>query len=127
MNRQEATKHVGHAWKAAAFSGTLTAIVALIGVFDLGAWMLVDAAIILGAAFGIYRGNRLAAIALVAYWLFNFVTFTLPNGFGGVPFSLIFGYFYTQGARGTIALHRLNQEDLTNLYWPDDKGPSAPL
>jgi hypothetical protein len=56
-------------WVAAIFSGVITVFVSILGAKGVGLFNLVDAAIFFGLAFGIYRGNRIATVVALVWWL----------------------------------------------------------
>ena len=96
-------KHIARAYVAACISAGLTLVFGLLALtgtyaapgFD--AWILLDAAILGGLAFGVARRSRVCAVVLVAYGILN----TVHAALAGQSFPIlgfIFIYFYIRGA-----------------------------
>jgi hypothetical protein len=104
-------RHIARAWVAACISAGLTLIIgllALTGVYaapGFDAWILLDAAILGGLAFGVARRSRVCALILVVYGVLNEVYMAL-NGQSFSIFRLIFIYFYIRGAIAMFRDHR---------------------
>lgn len=104
-------KHIARAWVAACISAGLTSIIGLLAVtgvysvpgFD--AWVLLDAAILAGLAFGVARRSRVCVVLLVVYSVFNEVYMAI-DGQSFSIFRLIFIYFYIRGAIAIFRDHR---------------------
>lgn len=112
MDRAKAQKAIKTAWITAVVSGILTTIVAafaLSGVPELSTYeyALIDAGLIFGLAFGVFRKSRIAASMLVAYWIFNLVSTMRLSG-GLLLRAVILGVF-VEGVRGTFAHHKLQE------------------
>lgn len=116
--REGAQKATRNAAVAASISGALTALFSVYALTRgeavvagvVTAWNLIDAALLFGLAFGVYKGNRAAAWALMAYWGFNFVVRLLTVGAAALGLNVVFGIFYGNGLRGALALHRQRLE-----------------
>jgi hypothetical protein len=65
-----AERMVACGWIGAAFVGLITVIFSLTG-FGLTRLNLIDAALLLGLAYGIYRRSRTCAVLVLAYHLVN--------------------------------------------------------
>ena len=76
-------------------------------------WSLIDVALLLGLAYGTYRGNRYAATGLAGYYILNQAILRLQTGsVGGIVVTLLFVVFFVQGARGAWALHHMEEDEL---------------
>jgi hypothetical protein len=97
-------KHVTRAWMAAIISGGLSLIyglLSLIGVISapgVNVWILLDAAILGGLAYGVWRRSRVCAILLVIYGIVNEVALALDENAQFSILRLVFLYFYIRGA-----------------------------
>jgi len=119
VNMEKATSAIKNAWIAGAISGVLTMIVALIGAFGYDLWNLIDAFLILGLSFGIYKKNRACAVILFVYWIGGKILQIVELGvqgqvgssIGTLPIAIIFGYYFFQGIRGTFAYRRIVKEE----------------
>ena len=115
MNMEKANSAIKSAWIAGAISGVITLILALIGAFGYDLWSLIDAFLILGLSFGIYKKNRACAVILFVYWIgakisqmWELGAQGQPAGLIGVlPIAILFGYYFFQGIRGTFAYHKI--------------------
>jgi len=106
---EEANKKIKAAVTAAVISGTLTAIFAVFEVAGFSRWELIDAGLVFGLAFGIYRKSRACAVILFAYWIFAKV-FMLADGMAGwfgLPIAIVFGVYFFRGILGTFAYQRI--------------------
>jgi hypothetical protein len=80
----------------------------------LNGWALIDAAIVLGLSYGVYRKNRASAVALLGFYLVNQVLMRVGGDAGaGIGLVLVFSFFFVQGVRGTFAYHRFTHQDDT--------------
>ncbi|HTY07646.1 MAG TPA: hypothetical protein VMF29_00645, partial [Candidatus Edwardsbacteria bacterium] len=76
------------------------------------AWNLLDAALILGLSFGLYRNSRTCAVILFAYFVLSKVMMWVQLGnVAGLPLALAFGYFFLMGILGTFAYHQAKGQD----------------
>ena len=118
MNMEKATSAIRNAWIAGAISGVLTMIVALIGAFGYDLWSLIDAFLILGLSFGIYKKNRACAVILFIYLVINLIALwilvpllELSEERPFLPLWIIIGILFLQGIRGTFAYHRITRTE----------------
>ena len=108
-------KDIRCAWIAAVVSGSITLLASLAGmvlgdgVLGFSAWTLLDAALIFGLAFGIYRKNRVCAVIMLVYFIGSKILM-LMEGYGSnamaIGLGLLFLFFYTRGVIGTFSYHR---------------------
>lgn len=115
MDHAKAQKHIRNCWIAGLVSGGVTllvALAALLGFSFMGfsAWNLLDAGLMLGLAYGIYRNSRVCAVLLFAYFVISKVIMWVQfRNIAGLPLSLVFGYFFFMGILGTFAYHSLKK------------------
>jgi serine/threonine-protein kinase len=95
---------------------------ARISIFSAGA--LIDTALILGLAFGIYKKSRVCAVLMFIYFVISkilmwetIIKFNVPS----IPLALLFGYFFWQGVWGTFAYHKLIQRARLETGSPNQK------
>ncbi len=106
-------KHIKRAWIAAVVSASMTLLLVLLSIGGiqiipgLDVWAIIDAAIIAGFAFGIYRRSRVCAFLLLVYAVFNEV-YMISDGNKPSPLRIIFIYYYFRGFLAAIAYHKLN-------------------
>lgn len=109
--RELREKHIARAWIAACISAGLTLIFGLFALageqivpgFD--AWILLDAAILAGLAFGVARRSRCCAVILVTYGICN-VMYAALEGRSFPILGFVFIYFYVRGAIEIFRDHR---------------------
>jgi hypothetical protein len=82
---------------AAVISGAITLVMSLLGASGVGPLALIDVAVFFGLAYGIYRGNRIVAMAALGWWLVERVyIYTLSASlfvaFGPMIWILTAGY-----------------------------------
>ncbi|MGH8025172.1 MAG: hypothetical protein ACREO0_00450 [Pseudoxanthomonas sp.] len=105
-------KKIKHGWVAALFSAGITLLVTLIAmsgtdILGFSAWELIDVALILGLAFGIYKKSRTCAVFMLVYFIISKIVLMAESGQPtGIPMALVFGYFFWQGVSGTFAYHK---------------------
>lgn len=109
--------------KDATIVGIITIIVTLIltliyasgaGLAHIDLWNIIDLLVLSGLTFGIYRKNRLCALAMPIYYLsVKTVLWVNEEAFIGVPLALIFTYFFWRGVQGAWAYHKLTQNPAT--------------
>lgn len=122
--------HIDHACIVAVIAGALTVIAALIAIGGtqlvpgVGGLALVDAAILFGLAFGIYKRSRTCAILLTIYALANQV-YTLDAHMKPSIWSYLFLYFYIRAIPATFAYHNLRQADAAPESLPTTMDLSA--
>lgn len=66
-----------------------------------------DAIIILGLAYSVYRESRVGACLLVAMWLVNMATM----GLNGLPMRVVLFAFFVRGAIATFALRKIGEDE----------------
>ena len=103
-------KRIARAWIAACVSAGVTVILGLLALtgeqvlpgFD--AWILLDAAILAGLAFGVAKRSRICVVILVIYGIANLVDATIEGRLSLLGF--VFIYFYIRGAIEIFRYHR---------------------
>lgn len=104
---------------AGAISGGLTLILAGFAMANGGSlldgfitsWTGLDAAVMLGLAYGVYLKSRASAVGLLAYYLLNQILLRAEMGWdAGLGMSVFFVFFFVQGVRGAFAYHRMTSE-----------------
>jgi hypothetical protein len=118
--KEKALGQITAACVAGIISGGLTLIASLSGGsghpifpgFDYS--NLIDVVIVFGLTFGIYKKNRVTAILMLCYYVLNLVYILSNPSVYHVPISavfslgsLIFGYCYFLGVKGTFAHHKI--------------------
>ncbi len=118
MNTIEAVnKHIKSAGAAALISGGITLILGIVS-FATGStmgfideWSIIDAFIILGLAFGIYKKSRFCASLMLIYFVVGkIITITTTEALLGIPLALLFAYFFFKGAHATFVYHSRYKE-----------------
>ena len=116
---EEVLKKIKHAWIAALFSGAITSLVVLISlmgtqILGFSAWELIDVAMILALAFGIYKKSRTCAVLMLVYFVASKILIMVETGKpSGAVMGLLFAYFFWQGVSGTFAYHRLLKKQVS--------------
>jgi len=109
---QATLRDIRNAWIAATLSGTVTLIFAAVAalgspLFGIGALQFVDAALIFGLAYGVYRRSRTCAVALLAYFVLSkLIMLQAGAPASGMAVALAFIYFYFRGVVGTFRYHK---------------------
>lgn len=109
-------KKIKYGWVAALFSAGVTLVVTIIAmtgteILGFSAWELIDVALILGLAFGIYKKSRTCAVLMLIYFIISKILIMVETGKPiGIPMALVFGYFFWQGVSGTFAYHKLKKQ-----------------
>jgi hypothetical protein len=102
-----AEKMVACGWIAAAIAGLATLIFSLASSFGLTHYNLVDAALLFGLAYGIYRRSRICAVLALAYHILNrlmiFSARDVPPI--AIVLTLMFAALYVLGVIGTFVHH----------------------
>jgi hypothetical protein len=98
------------AWIAAGLSGLLTGFFAYQSASHLNPRNFVDAALLLGFAYGIFRKSRICAVLALIYYVINQIALVkmmhsaiTANGLVG---AALFVAVYVLGVVGTFAWHR---------------------
>lgn len=130
MDRNEAIKATRNGAIAACISAAVTIIFVLIAINidaegKLALWNdpsnLVDVALIIACAIGIYRKSRVASVLLFVYFIAVKIIIAIETqSYSGFGVALIFLYFYARAIQGAFVYHRLEKENN-----PDYKPPSA--
>jgi serine/threonine-protein kinase len=84
----------------------LLSLVGIISTPGFDAWILIDAAILGGLAYGVWRRSRVCAVLLVIYGIVNEVSLALQENARFSLLALVFLYFYIRGAIQIIRDHR---------------------
>ncbi|MCO5183302.1 MAG: hypothetical protein M9928_07315 [Anaerolineae bacterium] len=111
-----AEKRIRDAWVMGIAAGIISILLTMI--YATGAsfahvdpWAWIEIVVIFVLSFGIYRKSRLSAILLLLFYVGSRVIFWIDEQtLIGIPMALVFGYFFLQGVRGTIDIHRLHDE-----------------
>jgi len=102
-----AERMVACGWIAAAIAGLTTLIFSLTSSFGLTHYNLVDAALLIGLAYGIYRRSRTCAVLALAYHILNrlmiFHARDVPPI--AIVLTLMFAALYVLGIIGTFVHH----------------------
>jgi hypothetical protein len=108
-----ALKDIKNAWVAGVVSGVLTLGVTLFAMsgykyLSFDAFSLIDVALTLGLAFGIYKKNRGCAVFMFVYFLFSkYMIITESGSLSSLPLSMVFIYYYFRGVLGTYNYHKI--------------------
>jgi|GEM_PF-516216 len=103
------------AWSAAFLTAggmTLLGVLSILGVklpLALDWTLIIDALVIAGLGFGVYRKSRVCAVLLLVLFVSSkLLTFhdLGARSIAGIPVALAFAWFYWQGIAGTFAYHR---------------------
>jgi hypothetical protein len=94
-------------WLAAAIAGLTTLVFALASSFGLNHYNLVDAALLLGLAYGISRRSRTCAVLALAYHILNRAMLYSARDVPPITtvITLIFAALYVLGVIGTFVHH----------------------
>lgn len=110
--QEKIDRAIQRAWIAALVCGGITLVVGLIAIGGtqlvpgFNGAIVLDAVILLGLAFGVYKRSRICATLLVGYAAFNEV-YMISIGMDKSPaLRLIFIYFYVRGMFATFADHK---------------------
>jgi serine/threonine-protein kinase len=104
-------KKIKGAWIASIVSASLTLILILVAisgtkVYSFDAWALIDVALMLGLAFGIYQKSRTCALIMLVYFSYAKIALMSQGApASSIPMALVFLYFYWQGVVGTFQYH----------------------
>ncbi|HUJ19713.1 MAG TPA: hypothetical protein VL197_17125 [Nitrospirota bacterium] len=111
MDQTTADVAIKKAWMAGIISGVLTLIVTLAAmsghsIMGFTALNLVDAVLIFGLSFGIYKKSRTCAVIMLIYFIGSKIYLWKETGsLAGFPLAALFGYYFYQGVTGTFDYH----------------------
>ncbi len=113
MNLEAAQRHVKNAWVAGTVQVVVTVVFCLLSltgtsVWGITIWNLVDAALLAGLSFGIYKYSRACSVAVFLLYFVN-IAYYWKRHVLGWPIGLLFIYIYFQGVRGTFAFHQIHK------------------
>jgi hypothetical protein len=117
---EEIRKKIKNGWVAAIISAAFTLVITLLAMsragsvgaapLELASIQLVDVALLLGLAFGVYKKSRTCAVLLLIYFVASKIIIAMEGGkAGGTIMGLVFIYFYGQAVVGTFAYHKLKK------------------
>ena len=105
---EEIRKKIRYAWIAACISGSLTLAFALTDTFGYTELETIDAALVFGLAFGIYKKSRVCAVLMLTYFVASKIYMMIEAGRpSGLAIALVFGFFYYHGAVGTFEYRKI--------------------
>ncbi len=111
MSLEDAKGKMKNAWIAGLIAAAASAILTFEyarNPWGIGQWDWLDALIMLFLAAAVYKKSRVGAVLLLVYYLgSNVITWVQTGYWYGLPFALVFAYFFYQGARGAFAYHKL--------------------
>jgi len=97
-------------WIAAGFSGLFTAFLAYQSAASLNPLNFIDAALLLGLAYGIFRKSRICAMLALAYFVIDQIALVKilhnPLTLGGLVGAALFTIVYLMSIVGTFVWHR---------------------
>ena len=108
-----ALKDIKNAWVAGCIAGALTLAATLwamsgVKILSFNAFSLIDVAVVVGLAFGIYKKSRVCAVLMLINFLFaKFMLFQESGRTSDIPLILVFVYYYYKGVLGTFSYHKL--------------------
>ena len=110
IGEKTANRLIAWGWIAGLILGGLTAVDAALKLGGLNGYNFIDAAIILGLAYGTYRKSRIGAGLAAAYYAVNqIIRFSMTHAAAPsasvIATIAIFGSAYLSGMIGTFALH----------------------
>lgn len=121
MDRAQAEKAIREGSNVGFFSAGVAFLMGvftvLFGAGDLAAfgfdgWLILDAFLGAGLAYGIRRGYPVAAVGLFLYFLAGKVSIALSAGrVPGLVIALIFLWYFGKAVQGTVALRRIRREE----------------
>ena len=95
----------------------------MFGTEDIGLLKYIDVFLIFGLSVGIFMRSRIACWSMFIYFTGSKLVMWHDTGaFQGIGVSLVFMYFFFQGALGSLEYHR-NRRDLEGLTNPNDFPP----
>lgn len=107
---EKVRKWIKHAWVAGLVSAAMTTVASVLGVAGFSIFNLLDAALVLGLTFGIYKKSRTCAVVMLVYFLVGRIMLLMETGqVHGLFGAIVFVYFYARGVQGTLAYHKLRK------------------
>src|SRR5689334_6278658 len=109
----DVSKNIKNAWVAASISGLITLVFTLLAIFGhsilgFSAWELIDAVLVFGLAFGIYKKSRTCALLMLIYFVIaKILLMTQAGAANGILLALVFLYYFAMGVKGTFDYHRI--------------------
>lgn len=106
-------KKIKNCWMAGLISVCITVVFTLIAlsgtnVIGLDAWSFIDAIIMAGLTFGVYKKSRVCAVLLLTFFALNKVIMWSQTGnISGLLLALVFFWFFGQGVVGTFQFHKV--------------------
>ena len=107
---KKAKGNINMAVIAGVISGVITLIVSIIGVWGYDKWSLIDAFLVFGLAFGVYKKSRVCAIILFVGWVGSKIWMMVAQPEVILPslvMTILFGFWFFRGIQGTFAYHRI--------------------
>lgn len=112
----EIVKKIRRAAIAGCMSGVIILAIAVLGLFDVerfgdAEWMIVDALLIFGLAYGIHRRSRVCAVLMLGDLISSkILIFSDIEKFSGAFLALVFLYYYALGIQGCFQYHQRLRE-----------------
>jgi len=99
----------------------------LLALFD--AWSLIDVVLMVALAWGTLKGNRYAAVGLLALYVLGQVVARIEGGGArGLILAVLFTMMFVRGVRGAFFLHRERVDaELKAQLGRLEGGPGEPL
>lgn len=115
----QAQRSIRAAWICSLLSGGLTLAVTLAAMNSpevalktgFSAWNWLDAGLVFGLAWGIFRKNRVCATVMFGYFIFSKVV-QIAAGVaspGALVVGILFAWVYFNGIRGTFTHYKMKQ------------------
>jgi membrane-bound ClpP family serine protease len=95
----------------------LLVVLGMAGVadFGLGAWGLVDVAIVVALVYGVHRRSRTCAILLLALFVVGRILFMVEQGKPtGIIVAFAIAYYLARGVQGTFQYHAFMRDPATS-------------
>lgn len=112
----EIARKIRNGWVAGAVSVAFTlvfVVISLVGtpIMGIDAWGSIDAALMAGLSYGVFRKSRTCAIVLLLFFALNKVLMWVEMGtVTGLPLALVFFWFFYQGVVGTFQFHEWKRD-----------------
>lgn len=114
---EEVEKRIRNAVGAGIFTGAVTLIISVIAlvthtpVLGIDGWSVIDAALIAGLTFGIYKKNRTCAVIMLIYYAgTKILQIVTTHAMSGGILGVLFCYLFLMGAVGTFQYHQIKNE-----------------